>query len=71
MPVAWVIAAAVAAAQPSPADYAADAKALDRIIVENYAYEDHWPGGRLLPAERLYTVGGLPREKFVPRPVRD
>jgi carboxyl-terminal processing protease len=24
-----------------------------------------------IPAERLYTVGGLPREKFVPRPVRD
>jgi carboxyl-terminal processing protease len=23
-----------------------------------------------LPAERLYTVGGLPREKFVPRPVQ-
>ena len=28
-------------------DYAADARALDRIIVENYAYEDHWPGGAL------------------------
>jgi carboxyl-terminal processing protease len=22
-----------------------------------------------LPAERLYTVGGLPREKFVPKPL--
>ena len=44
----WVIAAAVAAAQQSPAiDYAGDAKALDDIVVKNYAYEDHWPGGTL------------------------
>ena len=44
----WVIAAAAAAAQQAPAvDYAGDAAALDRIIVEKYAYEDHWPGGVL------------------------
>ena len=53
----WVLAAAAAAQQPSAADYAADARELDRIIVENYAYEDHWPGGVLpdspvLAAER-------------------
>jgi C-terminal processing protease CtpA/Prc len=36
-----------AAASPSVADYAADAKALDQLIIENYAYEDHWPGGTL------------------------
>ncbi|MFL5218242.1 MAG: S41 family peptidase [Microvirga sp.] len=53
----WVIAAAAAAQQPSPVDYAGDAQALDRIIVQNYAYEDHWPGGVLpdspaLAAER-------------------
>src|SRR4051794_39427257 len=35
-------------AQKSAAiDYAGDAKALDKLIVENYAYEDHWPGGAL------------------------
>jgi len=33
--------------QTPAVDYAADAKALDQIIVENYAYEDHWPGGVL------------------------
>lgn len=40
----WAIAAT---AQPPAVDYAGDAKALDKIIVENYAYEDHWPGGTL------------------------
>ena len=45
------------AAQAPAVDYAGDAKALDKIIVENYAYEDHWPGGDLpdspaLSAER-------------------
>lgn len=38
-------------------NYNADARALDRIIAENYAYTDHWPGGVLpdspaLAAER-------------------
>ena len=53
---ALVIAAALAAQQPK-VDYAGDAQALDRIIVLNYAYEDHWPRGVLpdsptLAAER-------------------
>jgi carboxyl-terminal processing protease len=44
-------------AEPAKVDYAADAKALDKTIVDNYAYEDHWPGGVLpdsvvLAAER-------------------
>ena len=47
MLLAWVIAAAAAAQQPPTVDYAADARELDRIIVQNYAYEDHWPGGAL------------------------
>lgn len=38
---------ALAAAQAPAVDYASDAKALDKIVVENYAYEDHWPGGAL------------------------
>jgi carboxyl-terminal processing protease len=46
-----MISAVPVAAAPGQAvhtvDYAADAGALDRIIVENYAYEDHWPGGTL------------------------
>jgi hypothetical protein len=41
-----LVAAGVRAQAPA-VDYAGDAKALDRIIVENYAYEDHWPGGVL------------------------
>ncbi|MFL6720546.1 MAG: S41 family peptidase [Sphingomonas sp.] len=50
--------AAAAAQTPAPAiDYAGDAQALDRLVVKNYAYEDHWPGGVLpdspvLAAER-------------------
>ncbi|WP_294303299.1 PDZ domain-containing protein [uncultured Sphingomonas sp.] len=45
-----------AAADPPP-DYASDARALDRLIIENYAYIDRLPGGRLpdspaLAAER-------------------
>jgi carboxyl-terminal processing protease len=45
--------AAAAAAQAPPTDYAGDAKALDRIIVENYAYQDHWPGGTLPDSPQL------------------
>jgi len=58
MLLAWLLATAASAAQqPTPVDYSGDAKALDRIIIENYAYEDHWPGGVLpdspgLAAER-------------------
>jgi len=37
-----------ARANDSTIDFAADAVALDEIIAENYAYEDHWPGG-LIP----------------------
>ena len=39
--------AAIAAAEPA-VDYAGDAVALDRIIVENYAYDHCWPG-KVLP----------------------
>ena len=63
MLVAWVIAGAAAAQQPATVDYAGDAQALDRIIVQNYAYEDHWPGGVLpdspaLAAERAAVHDG-------------
>jgi len=45
---ALLLLAAVGVRAQAPAiDYAADAKALDRIIIENYAYEDHLPGGVL------------------------
>jgi hypothetical protein len=47
------IIAAAAQAQAPAVDYAGDAKALDRIIVENYAYEDHWPGGTLPDSPEL------------------
>jgi hypothetical protein len=40
-----LLAFALAAAQAPAVDYAGDAKALDKIVLENYAYEDHWPGG--------------------------
>ncbi|MFT4047900.1 MAG: hypothetical protein QM661_14575 [Solimonas sp.] len=45
---------ACAAAPPRPAvDYAGDAAALDRLIVDNYAYEDHWPDGALPDSDVL------------------
>jgi carboxyl-terminal processing protease len=37
--------ALIGAAAPAPVDYAADAKALDALIVANYAYLDRFPGG--------------------------
>ncbi|OYY89877.1 MAG: peptidase S41 [Sphingomonas sp. 28-66-16] len=50
-------AAAQAQVPASAIDYAADARALDQRVIDNYAYQDHWPGGRLpdspvLAAER-------------------
>jgi carboxyl-terminal processing protease len=42
-----LLAFVAASANLSASDYAADAKALDQLIVVNYAYEDHWPGGEL------------------------
>jgi C-terminal processing protease CtpA/Prc len=46
-------AAAGAQAQAPAVDYAADARALDKLIVENYAYEDHWPAGVLPDSPQL------------------
>ena len=43
----------VASAQEPAVDYAGDAKALDKIVVDNYAYEDHWPGGELPDSPQL------------------
>ena len=45
--------ALVASAQAPAIDYAGDAKALDKLIVENYAYEDHWPAGSLPDSPQL------------------
>jgi hypothetical protein len=58
MLVAWVIAAAAAAQQTATADYAGDARALDRIVVQNYAYEDHWRGGVLPDSPTLAAERG-------------
>jgi hypothetical protein len=57
LPFALAAAMSVAAPAPTAVDYAGDAKALDDIVIANYAYEDHWPGGKLpasaaLDAER-------------------
>jgi C-terminal processing protease CtpA/Prc len=45
--------AATAQGQAPAVDYVGDAKALDKIIVENYAYEDHWPGKALPDSSEL------------------
>lgn len=63
MLIGWLIAAAAAAQQAPPVDYHGDAQALDKIIIQNYAYEDHWPGGILpdsptLAAERAAVHDG-------------
>jgi carboxyl-terminal processing protease len=52
----WLLAGGAAAEPPAPADYAADAKALDAIIAANYAYLDRFgdvvPTSPRLDAER-------------------
>lgn len=50
---AVLIGFALAAAQAPAVDYAGDARALDKLIVENYAYEDHWPDGTLPDSSQL------------------
>lgn len=40
-------AAPAAAAEPTPADYAADARWLEQTAATNYAYLDRFPGGRM------------------------
>jgi carboxyl-terminal processing protease len=40
-------AAILSAVSTGPVDYAGDARALDQLIIANYAYQDHWPGGGL------------------------
>lgn len=36
-------------------DYAGDAKALDKMIADDYGYEEHWPGGTLPDSKILQT----------------
>src|SRR6185369_5309106 len=48
-----VVAAVSAQAEDKAIDYAGDAAALDKLIIENYAYEDHWPGGTLQDSPSL------------------
>lgn len=55
---AAVLAAALAAAAPTGAqgpgaDHGADARALDRLVAENYAYLDRFPGGAAPDSDRL------------------
>ena len=58
----WPIALAALAliGTDAPPDYAGDAVALDRLIVENYAYLDRLPGGVLpdSPALAAERAGG-------------
>jgi hypothetical protein len=56
------ILAAVAAPKPA-VDYAGDAAALDRIIVENYAYEHYWPGGKLPDSPQLAQKRAAVRDR--------
>ena len=53
----------VGAAEPPPIDYAADARALDRIVVENYAYADHWRGGALPDSPALAAERGAVHDR--------
>ncbi|WP_242150729.1 S41 family peptidase [Sphingomonas sp. BAUL-RG-20F-R05-02] len=45
--------ALLGAAAPAPVDYAGDAKALDALIVANYAYLDRFPGGAAPASAKL------------------
>ena len=51
--VAVALAWSAAATEPVAKDYAADAVALDKLVVENYAYSEHWPGGTLPDSREL------------------
>ena len=42
-----------AAPGPTPADYAADARALPQLIADNYAYLDDLPGGKVPASPQL------------------
>ena len=43
----------LAAADPLPADYAGDAKSIETIVNDNYAYLDRFPGGRMPMTAKL------------------
>lgn len=48
------VALSVAGRAQTPAiDYAGDARALDKLIIENYAYQDHWPDNALPDSPEL------------------
>ena len=49
----FVAAAGSQAQEPTAAELAGDTAALDRIIVENYGYQEHWPGGTLPQSDEL------------------
>jgi len=44
-------------------DYAADAKALDQLIVANYAYEDDWAEGKLPDSAQLAAERGAVHDR--------
>jgi hypothetical protein len=58
----FAAAAPLGAAGP-PLNYAADAAALDKVIVDNYAYEDHWPGGKLPESAKLASERAAVHDK--------
>ncbi|HKR24365.1 MAG TPA: hypothetical protein VJS15_03830, partial [Allosphingosinicella sp.] len=53
-----LLAAPLAAQQPSAADYRADALAIERLIADTYAYRERWPGGAVPSSARLRREAG-------------
>ncbi|QNM83731.1 PDZ domain-containing protein [Sphingomonas sabuli] len=54
---------AATAQAPTAADYAADAVAFDKIISDNYGYQDRWPGGVLPDSDALRTARAAVHDK--------
>ncbi len=52
----------LAAAEPAPADYAADARSIEALVNSNYAYLERLPGGRMPMTAKLRAEAGSVRD---------
>lgn len=52
----------LAAADPAPADYAADARSIEALVNSNYAYLDRFPGGRMPMTAKLRAEADAVRD---------
>lgn len=53
LPLLILVAAPLAAQEPSAADYRADARSIERLVADFYAYRERFPGGAVPTSDRL------------------